>query len=74
MSAEGLTSREGTTSYPRHKLFWCQAVKSGSDLSLSFILADYNENAVKLGGCPVSPSHCRHMFYKELHLGEATSV
>lgn len=32
-----------------HKLFWCQAVKSGSDLSLSFTLADYNENALKLG-------------------------
>lgn len=57
-----------------HKLFRCQAVKSGTDLSLSFILADYNENAVKLDWFPVSPSHCWHLFYKELHLGVATSV
>lgn len=48
-----------------HKLFPCV---------LSFILADYNETAVKLGWCPVSPSHCWRLFYKELHLGEATSV
>lgn len=48
-----------------HKLFWCV---------LSFLLADYNETAVKLGWCPVSPSHCWHLFYKELPLGEATSL
>lgn len=48
-----------------HKLFLCV---------LSFILADYSETAVKLGWCPASPSHCWPLFYKGLHLGEATSV
>ena len=41
---------------------------------LSFILADHIETAVKLSWCLVSPSHRWHLFYKELPLGEATSL
>lgn len=41
---------------------------------LSFILAEHIETGVKLSRCLVSPYHHWHRFYKELPLGEDTSL
>lgn len=45
-----------------------------SSFIVSFVLADYIETTVKVSCSLVSPSHRWCLFYKELPLGEATSL